>query len=150
MAAHWNGAPDLVSLPNQLQKLQRGEPTMQNLTSSTMTELRLERLLSTELVLHPPTMTLPIIQGLEVLRIVVNLVRRFEFPLVELSVDVLALMAVGLGVGFWGGARRHCWCGTTCTCGRVIWSLLTVGILVLCKTRSSERKDNASHRVIQY
>jgi len=71
-------------------EVERNERTVQNLTSRTVAILCIKRLLSTELILHSPTMTARFIQRLESvpILILVHLVRSTELPLIVLSFDI--------------------------------------------------------------
>jgi len=85
---------------------------MQNLTSRTMAEFSIERLLSTELVLDAPAVAAAFVEGLEVWIVVVNFVRDAKFPFVVLAFYFFVLAALRLSFVFLGLRGCHfgeCW-----------------------------------------
>ena len=74
---------------------------MQLLTCPTMTILRIQRLLPTQLVLDPSAMAARSVPDLEVGIVVVHLVRRSIFPLIELAVHVGIIAIITVGAICW-------------------------------------------------
>jgi len=81
--------------------------SMQNLTSRTMAEFSIERLLSTELVLDAPAVAAAFVEGLEVWIVVVNFVRDAKFPFVVLAFYFFVLAALRLSFVFLGLRGCH-------------------------------------------
>ncbi len=73
---------------------------MQNLTSRTVTELRIKRPLPTQLILDPPTVTTALIQRFEIRVVLVHFVWLAEFPFVVLAFDIVFMVAALFGSVF--------------------------------------------------
>jgi hypothetical protein len=71
---------------------------MYNLTSFAMAKLRIKRLLSTELVLHPSAMAACFVQRVKILVLFMHPIRSSEFPLIELTFHFFRFAAGGFGL----------------------------------------------------
>lgn len=79
---------------------------MQDLTSRTMAEFSIKRLLSAELVLHASAMAAAFVERFEIWVIVVDFVGDSEFPFVVFAFYFFVFAALGLGFILFG----LCWC----------------------------------------
>jgi uncharacterized protein YybS (DUF2232 family) len=70
---------------------------VQNLTSRTMAEFGIERLLPAELVLYASAVAAALVERLKVGVVVVHFVRDAEFPCVVLAFYLFVFAALGLG-----------------------------------------------------
>jgi hypothetical protein len=68
-----------------------------------MTKLGAQRTLPTQLILHPSTVTTPLIQHFKILIVFVHFIRDSEFPIIVVAFDILVF--VTLGSGFVSGVR---------------------------------------------